>query len=288
MKNKLYLILCFTLLLFTESFSQSITVQVRGDDLYYNEPGCFDCWVFSPDPVWNVKITTPSGPYSWNASQNEYGCGWGGGSNGGWVAPQTQLATATLTVSFDGYESDGFICGADDNVCGGSSPIGSVVINSNPPCQWNQNNYQRVCGSGTYAVKWSYFWSYQTILPGSIVGVDTLCAGGDPLIFTSGGAGSPFVTYQWQSSVDSGTTWTDIPGATGLTYDPPAGLPITTWYKRVAKSCGGAADTATNVVVAFVHPNPIAIFLELFLPGQRFKLLHWELHPGAILLLFKP
>src|ERR1035437_10080129 len=223
MKNKIYLILSFTLLFFANSYSQSVTLQVRGDDLYYSEPGCFDCGVppgFYPDPSWWVNITTPSGPYSWNVHQDEFPCGWSGFTNPTWVTSQTQLATATLTVSLNGTEVDTWLCGSNDADCGGFQTVGTVVINSNPPCQWNSFNYQRSCTSdgttGAYAVKWSYYWFYQTILPGTIVGADTICSGGDPAIFTNGTSGTATATYQWQYSDDNGITWFDIPGATGL------------------------------------------------------------------------
>jgi gliding motility-associated-like protein len=262
MNNKIYLIFSFFILSFLNSYSQSVTVEVDGDDLFYTEPGCADC-LGDPDPSWRVNITTPSGPYSWNVDQDET-CGWAGVTNNNWVAPQTQLATATLTVSMTGKERDGFICGSDDNVCAGYTNIGNVVINTNPPCQWNYFTYQKNCGSGTYAVKWSYYWFYQSILPGSIIGNDTICSGGDPDSLSNVTAGTAFVNYQWQYSDDNGTTWNDIVGATALNYDPPAGLTITRWYRRKASSCGGVPDVYSNVVTVLVNPNPVVTATPLF------------------------
>ena len=266
MKIKLYLILSFALLFHflpflqgwggAAAFSQNVTVEIDGDDLFYSEPGCADCWG-DPDPRWRVRATTPSGTYNWNVNENE-SCGWSGFTNFSWVAPQTQLATATISLSMDGWESDGGICGADDNQCGGDSAIGSLVINTNPPCQWNYNTYQRVCGSGTYSVKWSYYWFYQTILPGSIAIDDTICSGDDPDSLINITSGTVYATYQWQYSDDNGTTWTNIIGATGLNYDPPAGLTNTRWYRRKASSCGGVADVFSNIVIITVNPTPIA------------------------------
>jgi len=257
MKNKIYLILSFTLLFFVNSFSQNVTVEIDGDNLSYTEPGCDDC-NGNPDPRWRVRATTPSGTYNWNVDQDGV-CGWVGATNFNWVAPQTQLATATISLSLDGWESDGFLCGSDDNVCGGYAAIGSVVINTNPPCQWNYNTYQRNCGGdpGTYAVNWSYYWFYQTILPGSIAVDDTICSGDDPDSLSSITAGTAYATYQWQYSDDNGTTWIDIVGATGLNYDPPVGLANTRWFRRKASSCGGVADVFTNIVVITVNPSPV-------------------------------
>lgn len=254
--NKIYLLsLSFVLLFYVNSFSQNVTVEIDGDNLSYTEPGCSDCWG-DPDPRWRIQATTTSGTYNWNVDQDGV-CGWTGINNLSWVAPQTQLANSTISLAMDGWESDGFICGSDDNVCGGYTTIGSVVINSNPPCQWNYNTYQKNCGSGTYAVNWSYYWYYQTILPGSIAVDDTICAGDDPDSLSSITAATVFSTYQWQYSDDNGLTWIDIIGAIGANYDPPPGLLNTRWFRRKASSCGGVADVYTNIVIITVNPSPV-------------------------------
>lgn len=260
MNNKIYLFLSLALLLFVNSYSQNVTVQVQGNDLWYNEPNCDDCWG-NPDPYWNINMTTPNGTYGWNANQDDFSCGWSGFTNPTWVTSQTLLATDNLTISINGWEDDsgfGSFCMPNDNVCGGYLNVGTVVINSNPPCQWNLNNSQRTCDIGTYAVKWSYYWFYQTILPGSISINDTICSGSDPDSLSNVTSASPYATYQWQYSDDNGTTWNDIFGATGLNYDPPAGLTITRWFRRMASSCGGVADVFSNIVVITVNPNPVA------------------------------
>jgi hypothetical protein len=69
---------------------------------------------------------------------------------------------------------------------------------------------------------------------GTISGNQTICSGGDPALFTSSdpGSGSGALTYQWQSSTDN-VDFSDIDGATSETYDPPSGLTVTTYYKRI-------------------------------------------------------
>ncbi len=255
--KKIYLLnLSFLLCLFVNVYSQNVVVEIDGDDLYYSEPGCSDCWG-DPDPRWRTNVTTNNGTYSWNVDEDEV-CGWSGIANYSWVAPQVLLAGSSLSLSMDGWESDSFLCGADDNVCGGYTNVGSVTINSNPPCQWNYNTHQKVCGSGTYSVYWSYYWYYQSIDPGTISGDDTICAGDNPDTLQNILAGSTYANYQWQYSDDNGTTWNDITGETGLFYDPPAGLIATRWYRRMASSCGGVADTASNIVIVTVNPLPVA------------------------------
>src|SRR5204862_6550839 len=56
------------------------------------------------------------------------------------------------------------------------------------------------------------------------------------------------LTYQWQSSTTScAAGFSDIAGATSTTYDPPAGLAVTTYYRRVVTSTlNGVTCTANS------------------------------------------
>lgn len=103
-----------------------------------------------------------------------------------------------------------------------------------------------------------------SVTPGSIGTSTTICTGANPAAFTSSAVGSGGVsaytnggsiTYQWQQSTNGGSTWSNISGATALTYDPPA-LTQTTHYRRVASDrCGNSANS--NVVVVTVSPLPV-------------------------------
>lgn len=82
----------------------------------------------------------------------------------------------------------------------------------------------------------------------------TACLGLPPPLLTatpaSGGSGA--FLYQWQESPD-GVTWSDIPGATSLTFQPPV-LTAATWFRLVATdnapvSCGNAATSPLLVPV---------------------------------------
>ncbi|HEY8915768.1 MAG TPA: Ig-like domain-containing protein, partial [Chitinophaga sp.] len=80
------------------------------------------------------------------------------------------------------------------------------------------------------------------------------CANGDAAVITgaapSGGSGA--FTYQWQSSPDN-STWTNITGATGQSYDPPS-TSATTWYRRLVSSGTCTAGSASNAVAITVTP----------------------------------
>ena len=63
-------------------------------------------------------------------------------------------------------------------------------------------------------------------------------------------------TYQWQASTDGGTTWTDIPGATGTSYTPPAGSAGKQLHALVTASNGDGSSQATSAASAVIVSNP--------------------------------
>jgi hypothetical protein len=78
-----------------------------------------------------------------------------------------------------------------------------------------------------------------SVTPGAISGSQTICSEGDPDAFTAGtgASGSGTLSYQWQSSTTNCTSgFTNILGATSPTYDPPAGLTVKTYYRRIVIS----------------------------------------------------
>jgi gliding motility-associated-like protein len=99
---------------------------------------------------------------------------------------------------------------------------------------------------------------YSNVSAGGIGSNQTICSGQDPVILSeltpaSGGNSSAGYTYQWEMSTNGGTSWSDIPGATGVTYDPPV-LTTTTLYRRkVTNTCG---TSVTSSVTVTVNPNP--------------------------------
>ncbi|HMK24792.1 MAG TPA: T9SS type A sorting domain-containing protein [Chitinophagaceae bacterium] len=96
---------------------------------------------------------------------------------------------------------------------------------------------------------------------GGTVGSDqTICSGGDPAAFTQSVAstGSGALTYQWQSSTTScAAGFSNIGGATATTYDPPAGLAVTTFYRRVTTSTLNAIPCTANSTCITVTINNV-------------------------------
>ncbi len=87
---------------------------------------------------------------------------------------------------------------------------------------------------------------------GLIMSDQMICPGGDPariLNDVSPSGGSNNWSYQWQSRI-APALFSNIPGATGITYNPPAGALFTTEYQRVSTlECGSATSNTVIVTV---------------------------------------
>ncbi|MDW3210924.1 MAG: RHS repeat-associated core domain-containing protein [Reichenbachiella sp.] len=92
---------------------------------------------------------------------------------------------------------------------------------------------------------------------GSIGNAQTVCYNGNPsaLSNTASASGGATRTYQWQKSTSSSSSgFSNISGATGSTYDPPA-LTQSTWYRRRVTSSSGCGTKYTNVIKVTVRSN---------------------------------
>lgn len=107
--------------------------------------------------------------------------------------------------------------------------------------------------------------SVNAVTASTIAGDQSFCQEGDPDAFTiTTPATGADLTYQWQSSTTDCTTgFSDIAGAISDTYDPPANLAATTYYKVITNSDNTGcisevcADTS-NCITVTVNPNPTA------------------------------
>ena len=93
---------------------------------------------------------------------------------------------------------------------------------------------------------------YAPIAPGTIAGNQTICSGNTPTALTSATPATGTVTYRWQQSTNSGSTWTNITGTAGagVGYSPGA-ITTTTQYRRNATGigCDGLSTTVSSNVV---------------------------------------
>jgi hypothetical protein len=81
-------------------------------------------------------------------------------------------------------------------------------------------------------------------------------------ISDAAGGDTPFA-YQWEQSTD-GTSWTDISGATSLSYNPSV-VNATTYFRRKVTDFGGAVSYSNEITLekfAFTaHPSTTDQFL---------------------------
>jgi hypothetical protein len=91
---------------------------------------------------------------------------------------------------------------------------------------------------------------------------ETICYNFDPVEIgstTASSGGDEDITYQWQSSTDEAfTTPSDI-NTDAVSYDPPSGLTVTTWYRRQAKdaTCNTSWTSSTGVWKVTVDPASV-------------------------------
>jgi PKD repeat protein len=96
-----------------------------------------------------------------------------------------------------------------------------------------------------------------TVLPGltnnTISADQIICIGTAAALLTGSvpGGGSGSYTYQWQSSTN-GTVWSDVLGATGVSFTPPA--PTATIYYRRSVTSGACSNNLSNQVKITVKP----------------------------------
>lgn len=95
---------------------------------------------------------------------------------------------------------------------------------------------------------------------GEIAGNQRVCGGSAPEPFTSAtlATGNGTITYQWQSSIDGGTNWTNIPGATNATYAAGA-ISQNTDFRRIsfASGCQGVSSNVVSITVGIGTEAPL-------------------------------
>jgi hypothetical protein len=93
------------------------------------------------------------------------------------------------------------------------------------------------------------------MLPGTIYKDSTVCYNVSPGVIhgsvASGGYGT--YTYQWQSSINSGASWNNLPGATTQNYTCAA-LTQTTWYRRMAYSYQCQSSYSNIIIISVYQP----------------------------------
>ena len=112
--------------------------------------------------------------------------------------------------------------------------------------------------NGCWAEATITFTQPDQLMPGVIESDQVICFGDDPAPITelaaaTGGPGA--YTYQWQMASDIAGPYINIPGANGVSYDPPTGIATTTYYRREVRS-GICTPEYTAPVEVLVNPLP--------------------------------
>ena len=104
-----------------------------------------------------------------------------------------------------------------------------------------------------------------TPAPGATIASTTTACAGQPitLSLTTATTGTG-VTYQWQSSTDGGTTWTNITNATNATYVTSVSIP--TSFKCIV-TCSSTNGTSTPVAIGVSQSNAIISNAVICAPG---------------------
>lgn len=96
------------------------------------------------------------------------------------------------------------------------------------------------------------------LIPGNVNSNQTICYNSVPAILTATaptGTAGPF-TYQWETSTDNGSTWTNVTGANSLTFQPAA-LSQSVMYHLKQSASGGCGEVTTNNVTITVQPQVV-------------------------------
>ncbi len=88
---------------------------------------------------------------------------------------------------------------------------------------------------------------------------ETICTGESATILSTVNGASGTINYQWQSSPNGTTSWTDVTGATSATYTTPI-LLATSYYRLIISTSGeGCSESITNTAIVIVEQASIAI-----------------------------
>ncbi|MEZ4944452.1 MAG: PKD-like domain-containing protein [Cyclobacteriaceae bacterium] len=151
-------------------------------------------------------------------------------------------------------------------VAGFSNIGGATGTTYNPPALATTTWYRRRVSSGYCNDAYSNVFQIRVDVPvvgGAINGNQTICeTPGNPgnlsnNTLASGGDGSNYA-YQWEeSTVGAGGPYNTIGGATGTSYNPPAGVTVTTYYRRRVTS--GVCTAGSNNIA---YSNVVTVTVD--------------------------
>ena len=168
-------------------------------------------------------------------------------------APGTLTATGsggTNSYGYQWYSTSGVIDGATNSTY---SP-GNITTTTGYYCAITSGSCGPVNSATTNITVFAEFTSGSISTTG-----ETICFNGDPGLIASSAAanwGDGNITYRWLSSPTSGFTTSSVISHNAPSYDPPAGLSSTTWYRRQAKdaTCNASWQSSDGTWQVVVYP----------------------------------
>jgi hypothetical protein len=173
----------------------------------------------------------------------------------------SEIGSATEAGGGDGTISYQWQSSTTSSSTGFSDISGATLSSYDPPSGLMTDTwYRRMANDGTCNTSYTAAtgtWKVTVLSQFTTGEIETageiICYNGDPSEIgsttdASGGDGS--ISYQWQSSTTSTSTgFSDISGATSSSYDPPSGLMVDTWYRRMAKdgTCNTTYTESTGI-----------------------------------------
>ncbi|HEX6915934.1 MAG TPA: PKD domain-containing protein, partial [Chitinophagaceae bacterium] len=203
-----------------------------------------------------VTATPPAGTYTYDVQGTTNGCS-GNGSITFTVNPKPTAPTVTTPVSYCQMGTASPLTGTGDpgntiTWYDNAALTGGVTTAPTPSTANGGTFTYYVTQTNSFGCESAPATITVNITPGvggNAIGADqTICQGNAPAPLNNAGTltgGNGSYTYQWQVSTD-GVNWTDIPGATAISYSPGI-LNDTTYYRRNVSSglCGSTSNTTT-------------------------------------------
>ena len=178
------------------------------------------------------------------------------------TSPGTLTATGgggTGTYSYQWYTTSGTISGATEP----TYAPGNITSTTGYYCAITSGS------CGTVNTNTTTITVYDNFSVGAIAtDGETICYMFDPGLISNmadAGGGDQTISYRWQSSTDDGfTSPVTIAGSNSATYDPPAGLTFTTWYRRQANdaTCNTGWNTSAGTWKVTVNAIESIVYVD--------------------------
>lgn len=141
-----------------------------------------------------------------------------------------------------------------------------------PPILIQTTQFRRlitdIWGESAYSEPFTINYVSAPLIPGTIATTSiAVCSGIVPglIIETAPATGGGTITYQWQMKTVGGT-YTNIPGATGTTYQPGA-ITQKTYYRRIASETCGSITRSANSNEVSIDISVVTNFLAGLVDG---------------------